>query len=262
MNPLRTCRPTVIQTDISNLKRSTCRGNLPDFAYTERKATKGSFQSRFGISYAVFCLKKKTFYPDAKIGVLGVNGAGKSTLLKIMAGIDKEYTGEAWVAEGARVGYLEQEPKLDPALSVRENVMLGVAAIQLACIGWVIGTSYAKRHPLGDDPFRSAALQMVFSGSMLLAAATAHGDWAHLSFTTKSMAAMLYLSVAGSIVAYSAYIYAIQHLPLQFVSLYAYINPMIAVALGTVLLGEPFSMRIVAAAVLVLAGTWIVSRRR
>src|SRR5512132_2473119 len=55
-----------------------------------------------------------SFYPDAKIGVLGVNGSGKSTLLRIMAGLDKEYTGEAWVAEGARVGYLEQEPQLDP----------------------------------------------------------------------------------------------------------------------------------------------------
>ena len=54
-----------------------------------------------------------SFYPDAKIGVLGVNGSGKSTLLKIMAGLDKDYTGEAWVAEGARVGYLEQEPQLD-----------------------------------------------------------------------------------------------------------------------------------------------------
>src|SRR4051795_2571722 len=68
-----------------------------------------------------------SFYPDAKIGVLGVNGSGKSTLLKIMAGIDKEYNGEAWVAEGARVGYLEQEPQLDSKLTVRENVMLGVA---------------------------------------------------------------------------------------------------------------------------------------
>src|SRR6201981_3708438 len=68
-----------------------------------------------------------SFYPDAKIGVLGVNGSGKSTLLKIMAGIDKEYTGEAWVAEGARVGDLEQEPQLDPKLTARENVMRGVA---------------------------------------------------------------------------------------------------------------------------------------
>jgi ATP-binding cassette ChvD family protein len=69
-----------------------------------------------------------SFYPDAKIGVLGVNGSGKSTLLRIMAGIDKEFTGEGWVAEGARVGYLEQEPQLDPTKNVRENVMEGVAA--------------------------------------------------------------------------------------------------------------------------------------
>jgi len=68
-----------------------------------------------------------SFYPDAKIGVLGVNGAGKSTLLRIMAGIDKEFSGEAWAADGVRVGYLPQEPQLDPAKSVRENVMEGVA---------------------------------------------------------------------------------------------------------------------------------------
>ena len=68
-----------------------------------------------------------SFYPDAKIGVLGVNGAGKSTLLRIMAGIDKEYTGDGFVAEGARVGYLPQEPQLDESLDVRGNVMLGVA---------------------------------------------------------------------------------------------------------------------------------------
>jgi ATP-binding cassette ChvD family protein len=68
-----------------------------------------------------------SFYPDAKIGVLGVNGAGKSTLLRIMAGLDTDYSGEAWAADGARVGYLPQEPQLEPGMSVRENVMQGVA---------------------------------------------------------------------------------------------------------------------------------------
>jgi ATP-binding cassette ChvD family protein len=68
-----------------------------------------------------------SFLPGVKIGVVGVNGAGKSTLMKIMAGIDKEFQGEAWSAEGARVGYLPQEPELNEALTVRENVMLGVA---------------------------------------------------------------------------------------------------------------------------------------
>ncbi|MCJ7993374.1 energy-dependent translational throttle protein EttA [Rhizobium cremeum] len=68
-----------------------------------------------------------SFYPDAKIGILGPNGAGKSTVLKIMAGLDSEYTGEAWLAEGATLGYLPQEPQLDESLNVLGNVMEGVA---------------------------------------------------------------------------------------------------------------------------------------
>ncbi|KAJ56396.1 ABC transporter ATP-binding protein [Actibacterium mucosum KCTC 23349] len=68
-----------------------------------------------------------SFLPGVKIGVVGVNGAGKSTLLRIMAGLDKEFSGEAWAAKGAKVGYLPQEPELDATLSVRDNVMLGVA---------------------------------------------------------------------------------------------------------------------------------------
>ena len=70
------------------------------------------------------------FLPGVKIGVVGVNGAGKSTLLRIMAGIDKDFTGEAWAAKGAKVGFLPQEPQLDESLDVRGNVMLGVAAKQ------------------------------------------------------------------------------------------------------------------------------------
>ena len=68
-----------------------------------------------------------SFYPGAKIGIVGVNGAGKSTLMKIMAGMDTEFTGEAWAADGIRTGYLSQEPQLDPAKNVRDNVMEGVA---------------------------------------------------------------------------------------------------------------------------------------
>ena len=68
-----------------------------------------------------------SFYPGAKIGIVGVNGAGKSTLMRIMAGMDKEFTGEAWAADGVRMGYLSQEPQLDPSKNVRDNVLEGVA---------------------------------------------------------------------------------------------------------------------------------------
>ena len=71
-----------------------------------------------------------SFYPDAKIGILGPNGAGKSTVLRIMAGLDNEFTGEAWLAKGATCGYLPQEPQLDETKTVMENVMEGVSEKQ------------------------------------------------------------------------------------------------------------------------------------
>ena len=79
------------------------------------------------------------FLPGVKIGVVGVNGSGKSTLMRIMAGQDKDFTGEAWAAEGAKVGYLQQEPYLDPALTVRENVMLGVKQKRTS---WIATTNW------------------------------------------------------------------------------------------------------------------------
>src|SRR3954467_5586876 len=71
-----------------------------------------------------------SFYPGAKIGVLGPNGSGKSTLLKIMAGVEKEFQGEAWSGENISVGYLPQEPQLDPSKTVQENVMEGMADLK------------------------------------------------------------------------------------------------------------------------------------
>jgi len=80
-----------------------------------------------------------SFLPGVKIGVLGVNGAGKSTLLKIMAGLEQDYGGEAWAAEGVRVGYLEQEPQLDPTKDVEGNVTegLGETNLHLRPLRWV-----------------------------------------------------------------------------------------------------------------------------
>ena len=137
-------------------------------------------------------------------------------------------------------------------------VIGGVIALQLACLGWALGTWYTKRHPSSADPLAASTVQMIFSGAMLLGIATANDEWSQLHFTPRTLGAMIYLTVAGSIVAYTAYVYAVKHLPISTVSLYAYINPLIAVALGSLLLGEPFSFRIIIAAGLVLAGIAVV----
>jgi drug/metabolite transporter (DMT)-like permease len=133
--------------------------------------------------------------------------------------------------------------------------MVGVIGIQVACFGWALGTSYSKRHRSSSDPLAASTVQMLFSGTMLLGLATANREWAELYFTARTLGAMVYLTIAGSMIAYTAYVYAVQHLPISTVALYAYVNPLIAVLLGTVLLGEPFSVRIVIAGALVLAGT-------
>jgi drug/metabolite transporter (DMT)-like permease len=103
-------------------------------------------------------------------------------------------------------------------------------------------------------------MQMLLSGAMLIGLATITGEWARLSFTTRTASAMIYLVVIGSVIGYSAYVYALKYLPISTVSLYAYVNPIIAVVLGTVLLAEPFSLRIVAAAALVFGGIAVVRR--
>jgi len=111
------------------------------------------------------------------------------------------------------------------------------------------------------SPLGTSAMQMLLSGAMLMVIGTVTGEWNQLSFTPKTAGAMIYLVVIGSIVGYSAYVYALKHLKLSTASLYAYVNPIIAVVLGTILLSEPFSMRVVIASALVLGGIAIVRIR-
>ena len=105
---------------------------------------------RFSSGRELFKNVSLSFFPGAKIGVLGVNGAGKSTLLKIMAGIEKEFNGEAWSAEGVSVGYLEQEPELDPSKDVEGNIMKGVGEVK-ALIDRFNDVSTRFSEPLEDD---------------------------------------------------------------------------------------------------------------
>lgn len=134
----------------------------------------------------------------------------------------------------------------------------GVIALQVACIGWSAGSAYARRFARAETALGGSALQMLFAGVLMLVLATVRGEWADLTFTPRSLAAEAYLTVVGSLLGYSAYLYALKHLPLSTVSLYSYINPVIAVLLGSLVLDEPFGMRIVLASALVLVGVAVV----
>ena len=142
------------------------------------------------------------------------------------------------------------------------SFVLGVISLQVACLGWSIGSSYSKRHARNANVFSSAALQMIAGGVMMLVIATALGEWSALRISAPSAIAFGYLTTIGAIGGFVAYTYALRHLPVSLVSLYAYVNPIIAVALGVVLLGEPFTMRMAAAAALVFGGVAIVRSQR
>jgi len=138
------------------------------------------------------------------------------------------------------------------------NFTLGVIALQLACLGWAIGSSYSKRHPHGSSVFAATAVQMVFGGLMMLLAGSLIGEWPRVHLEGRGLWALVYLMVVGSIGGFVSYIYALQHLPVATVSLYAYANPLIAVALGALVLGEPFTMRTVVSMTIVFAGMALV----
>jgi drug/metabolite transporter (DMT)-like permease len=138
----------------------------------------------------------------------------------------------------------------------------GVFAAQVACLGWAVGSSYARRrgrgHAKEENVLATAAFEMLFGGLALLIASLALHETARLTFTPRTAAALTYLTFAGAIGGFSAYAYALKHLPVATVSLYAYVNPIIAVVLGTLVLGEPFDARMVVAALVVFIGIVLV----
>lgn len=180
----------------------------------------------------------------------------------IEAGLPRGERPTARSLTGLAVGFLGIVVLVWPELTVGGQegrlFVAGVIALQVACLGWALGTSYTKRNARNASPLSASAMQMLLGGAMLIGIGTATGEWSRLVFTTRTAGAMIYLVLVGSIVGYSAYVYALKYLPISTVSLYAYMNPIIAVVLGTLLLSEPFSMRIVLASALVFAGIAIV----
>ena len=140
--------------------------------------------------------------------------------------------------------------------------LAGVLAAQIACAGWAIGSSYARKrgrgHASDENVLATAAFEMLFGGVALGVVSLALREPARLTFTPRTGGALAYLIFVGAIGGFSAYAYALKHLPVATVSLYAYINPIIAVVLGTLVLQEPFNARMLLAALVVFIGIALV----
>jgi drug/metabolite transporter (DMT)-like permease len=138
------------------------------------------------------------------------------------------------------------------------QLVLGVIMTQMSCLGWAIGSAYAKRHKREENLFAATALQITFGGAILMVVATITGEWTEVAPTSRSLMAVLYLVVVGTFVGYVSYVYALKHLPVSIVSLYAYVNPVIAVILGSLLLKERFTPRMAVAAGIIFTAMLIV----
>jgi drug/metabolite transporter (DMT)-like permease len=121
---------------------------------------------------------------------------------------------------------------------------------------------FARRRNVQENVLTAAAFEMLFGGLALLAVGVALGEWTAVAFNPRTGGALLYLIVIGSIVGFSAFAYALKHLPAATVSLYAYVNPVIAVILGALVLREPFTVRMALAAALIFAGVGLVRSPR
>lgn len=144
-------------------------------------------------------------------------------------------------------------------LLIKEN-LIGVLSLLAAVFFWSLGTVYSKYKKLSAAPLMGASIQMLSAGTVQFILSIFLGEFSQVHFSIESTSALLYLITFGSILGYGSYIYAIAHLPLSLISTYAYINPVIAIFLGWLVLDEEFSLLIILAAVIILIGVAIVKR--
>lgn len=189
--------------------------------------------------------------------MVGVEAAvgGERLTRRAVIGLAMGFSGIVWLV------WPDLRASLADAHQTGAGFGLGVLALQIAACGWALGSSYSRRHKARGDAIAGAAAQMLCGGVVMLAAGTITGEWPALSFSSRTTAALVYLTIAGSLVGFVCYIYALHHLSTAFVSLYTYVNPIVAVALGAAVLGERVGWRVPSAVAIILSGMAIASSR-
>lgn len=146
------------------------------------------------------------------------------------------------------------------ALLFETEYLFGIIAIGGGVTAWAIGTVYSKHRKVDVHPLANAATQMLIGGTFQIVVGLLTGEAERFTFTQTGVLAFVYLAIFGSFIAYGSYIYAIEHLPISFVTTYAYVNPVIALFAGWLILDEILSFEIILAAIIILFGVWMINR--
>lgn len=139
------------------------------------------------------------------------------------------------------------------------NTVKGFLILQLSCLGWSLGSILQKRRSDNTNPILVGAIQQFSVGILTGIACLVHGGW-EVQLSPRVLGAVVYLALFGSIIAYSAYLYSLQHLPLAIVSIYTYINPVVAVTLGWLFYREEFGLKELGAMLVIFSGVWLVKK--
>lgn len=143
---------------------------------------------------------------------------------------------------------------------LQQDYLLGIILVLIAMISWAGGSIYSKYRRIDINPLMIATMQMIAAGLVQTLVGIGFGELSEFHFTTESFWAFTYLILVGSMFGYGSYIYAITHLPISFVSTYAYINPIIALFLGWLVLDEKISILLVYSTVIIIAGIWLIKK--
>jgi drug/metabolite transporter (DMT)-like permease len=163
-------------------------------------------------------------------------------------------------AIGMAIGFIGVALLVSPGISGGAGLgfLLGALAIQVGGLCWQLGSAHGKYNLAHVPLMASAALQMLFGGIIVTIAGFAIGEGPRFALNPRTLAAMIYLTIFGSILAYSAYVFALAHLRTTFTALYAYVNPIVAVFLGWLILSEPLTAKSIFAMIVILAGVALV----
>jgi len=147
-------------------------------------------------------------------------------------------------------------------VSFNAKLVVSCLLIQLVCISYGVGSVYVRRKPVNVSPLMGAGIQMIVAGGLLVLVGTLWGEWEKIQLSLKSTIALVYMLIFGSLVGYSSYIYSLQKLPISMVSLHRYINPIVAIFIGWLILGEKFTFRDAIATAIIFSGAVIVQMRK